>query len=73
MKIIKKINSFLLVFGLLFLIQNYTIGLIPYFKRLTINNTIYWKDIFFLATALFISLRFFNFHNQNNAKKSAKL
>jgi hypothetical protein len=70
MKTIKKINSFLLVFGLLYLILNYTIGLIPLLKRFTIADIIYWKDIFFVAIALFISIRFFNFHSHGNAKKA---
>lgn len=43
---------------MLYLLQNYTIGRIPALSRLLIFQRIYFKDIVFIAIALFLILRY---------------
>jgi len=60
-KILNKINSFILVVVILYLIQNYTIGLIPFTKRYTIEDKVYWKDIVFILSSILIAAKYFRF------------
>ena len=48
MKRIRKINSFVLVTGIIFLILKYTIGFLPYINTATIYDFVYLKDPFLL-------------------------
>lgn len=53
-KKIRKINSLIFAFGILYLIQNYTIGQLKIdFNEILIEG-IYLKEIFFLITSFLI-------------------
>lgn len=51
-------NLYVLVFCILFLIQEYTIGQIPWLRSLTLFNKVYTHDILFLATSIVIIVRY---------------
>ena len=60
---ISMLGSFLLVFGLLFFIQRYTIGLIPIFHKQIGKFAI--GDLLFITTSLLLILFFVDFLNPN--------
>lgn len=54
---IRVINMYILIFSLLFVLQKYTIGLIPQIKNVTLFNGLYFYEIFFaFNSVLFILL-----------------
>ena len=55
-KLLRRINTFVLVSGLFFLLQNYTIGLIPVVRRVVLFNTVYLKDVVFIASSVLLTL-----------------
>ena len=62
LNIISVIGSFLIVFGVLFLVQDITIGKIDYVKSLIVYNFLPFKYLVFTATSLLIILRFVDFY-----------
>jgi hypothetical protein len=61
---IRKYNSFILSFGLLYLVQNFTIGQIPILKQLYICEPILLKEILFVLTSLILNFKIFNWRGQ---------
>lgn len=59
---ISILGSFLIVFSILFLIQNLTIGQIEGVKDITIFKVIHLKDIVFVAISLLIISKFVVFY-----------
>jgi hypothetical protein len=55
---IKIINMYILIFSLLFILQKYTIGLIPQFKSITFFGKFYLYEIIFALNTVFI-IKFF--------------
>ncbi len=55
--ILSKLACYTIAFCITFLIQFYTIGLIPSFKNITVGN-LYLKDIFFILISLIIVIKF---------------
>ena len=68
--IFSVIGSFLIVFGILFLIQDYTIGLFKFWNNLILFNHFYFKDFLFTATSLFVILKFISFYKPNRSRKN---
>lgn len=60
----KKINSLVLVFGIFYLIQNYTIGQISFFDNKYIFKPILLKEVVFLFSSIIICLILFDFRNK---------
>jgi hypothetical protein len=63
-------GSFLIVFGLLFLLQDYTIGLFRFWDNLIVFKIIYFKDLLFTATSLLFILKFIDFYRPNRKQKN---
>jgi len=61
---IRKYNSFILSFGLLYLIQNFTIGQISILKETTLIKPIYLKEVLFIATSIFLNFKLFKWKTQ---------
>ncbi len=61
LNIISIIASFVVVFTTLFVVQEYTIGLLPIFKRRMIFNKFYLKEFIFSLTSLLLILLFVEF------------
>ncbi|MFI5359606.1 MAG: hypothetical protein GX336_01135 [Halanaerobiaceae bacterium] len=57
--VISKYSIYAGIFSILFLLQKYTIGLIPVFRDLTIFNKLYLHEIIFIITSLIITVRYF--------------
>lgn len=54
---IKIVNMYILIFSLLFVLQKYTLGLIPQIKDLVVFERFYFHELFFTFNAvLFIIL-----------------
>jgi hypothetical protein len=62
LNVLSLIGSFLIVFGILFLIQDQTVGRIPYISRPLFLNTVRLKDLIFTATSLLFILKFIDFY-----------
>lgn len=62
LNILSLVGSFLIVFGILFLIQTLTLGQIPFLKDVTVFSYFYFKDLLFTATSLLIILKFVGFY-----------
>lgn len=56
--IISVLGTFFVIFGLLFLLQYFTIGLIPFFKKRIIKN-LSRGDLLFTVSSLLIFFSFF--------------
>lgn len=55
---ISIINSYILVFCILFVVQKYTIGMIPGFRQLTLFGLVYLHEVIFAIVAVFVISRF---------------
>jgi len=70
MKTLIKVNSFILVFGIIYLLLNYTIGQISWVNNTYLYESIKWKEIIFIFTSLVITTLLFNWdkkkENGNN-------
>jgi hypothetical protein len=55
---ISCLASWVLIFAILFLLQEYTIGLIPGFNQIVVLNTFYLHELLFLITSIFIIIKF---------------
>lgn len=55
---IAVVNLYVLAFCILFLIQEYTIGQIPWLRSLTLFNKVYTHDILFSAISIAIIVRY---------------
>lgn len=63
LNILSVVGSFLIVFGILFLIQNETIGRIAALKNIKVfGGFLYLKDLIFTATSLLFILKFIDFY-----------
>lgn len=60
--ILSVTGSFLIAFGILFLIQDISIGQIPGFKDLIVFKIIPFKYLVFTASSLLIILKFIDFY-----------
>jgi hypothetical protein len=60
--ILSLIGSFLVVFGILFLIQDQSVGRINFLKQLTVFEVIRFKHLLFAATSIFFILRYIKFY-----------
>lgn len=49
---IRVVNIYVLIFSSLFILQKYTLGLIPHLKEITFFNQIYFYEIFFTLNAI---------------------
>jgi hypothetical protein len=56
---VRKYNSFLLSFGLFYLVQNFTIGQIPILNELYIVKPILLKEVLFVATSIILNFTIF--------------
>ena len=54
----RKMNTYILVFAILFLLQKYTIGLFPGFKNLIILDVFSLQDLVFVVSSLLFILLF---------------
>lgn len=61
LNIISIIASFVVVFTTLFAVQEYTIGLLPIFKRKLIFKKLYLKELIFSFSSLLLILLFVEF------------
>ena len=68
--ILSVIGSFLIVFGLLFMAQDYTIGLFKFWDNLIVFKLFYLKDLLFSATSLLFILKFISFYKPNRKRKN---
>lgn len=57
---LRKINSFILSFGLFYLIQNFTIGQLLFLKSIFIFNGILLKELIFVVTSICLNFILFN-------------
>ncbi len=55
---ISTIACFMVAFSLLFIVQYWTIGLIPPLNKIIIFNKIYLKEVLFTITSLFVVINF---------------
>lgn len=63
LNILSVLGSFLVVFGILFYVQDETIGRIEILKKTKVFcNFIYFKDLLFTATSLLFILKFITFY-----------
>lgn len=60
--IVSIIGSFLIVFSLLFLIQELTFGQINSFRNVIVFNFLHLKDLVFTATSLLFIAKFIRFY-----------
>ncbi|SHL81795.1 hypothetical protein SAMN05444484_102681 [Flavobacterium chilense] len=68
LNILSLLGSFLIVFGVLFLVQDITIGRIYYVKNLIVYNFLPFKYLVFTASSLLIILRFVDFYIPKRGK-----
>lgn len=68
---LQKINSFILVFGLIYLIQNYTIGQFSVFDDLYIIKPILLKEVLFVISSIIFTLKCFKWKFKSNKCQSA--
>lgn len=57
--VLSKLSCYAVAFCLVFLAQNYTLGLIPPIKHLVLGN-FYFKDILFIFISLFVVIKYVN-------------
>lgn len=55
-------SSFLLTYTAIFIIQYYTIGLIPLLSKSVILDKFYLRDIIFMLSSAFITFKFVKFN-----------
>jgi hypothetical protein len=60
---VRKINSFLLVLSLIYIIQNYTIGQIPIIKDIVVFEIFNLKELLFIVSSCYITINHFKFKN----------
>jgi hypothetical protein len=60
--VISVLGSFMVVFGILFLIQNITLGQICEFKSIIVFRIFYLKDLIFTATSLWVIAKYVTFY-----------
>lgn len=68
MKILDRIaicNMYILLFSLLFILQKYTLGLIPHLKEIILFNRFYFYEIFFAINSVLIIKLFFKIEAPN--------
>jgi len=63
---VRKINSLVMITGLLYIVQNLTLGQLPVLNDTYIFRPILLKEILFLLTSILISLSFFRWNFSNN-------
>lgn len=63
---IRKINSFVLAFGIIYLIQNYTIGQMYVLKNTYICHPILLKELIFIATSITLNFIIFDWRRKKN-------
>jgi hypothetical protein len=68
LNILSLIGSFLIVFGILFLLQDITIGQIYFIKKLIVYNFIPFKYLLFTATSLLLIFKYIGFYIPNRLK-----
>lgn len=56
--IVRWVNTYVLIFALLIVIQKYTLGLIPQLRNLVLFNKIYFYEVLFTVNAILIILLF---------------
>lgn len=56
------ISSYLLCLSFIFILQYFTIGLLPLINNIIIFNSFYLKDIIFLIISVYISTKYFKFN-----------
>jgi len=57
--IISKYSIYICIFSVLFILQKYTIGLIPVFRDLTVFNKLYLHEIIFIITSFIATVKYF--------------
>jgi hypothetical protein len=62
LNIISLIGSFLIVFGIVFLLQSQTIGKLPILRDLIVFKIFKFQDLLFTATTLLFILKFIDFY-----------
>ena len=61
LNIISVLATFCVTFGLLYFVQRFTFGLLPFFKK-EIQQTITVGDVVFSTTSLFFIIAFVDFY-----------
>ena len=64
---IVKINSFILLTGLFYILQNISLGQISFFENTFILKPVLLKEILFLITSLLLSLSLFKWNFSDNS------
>lgn len=62
LNILSITGSFTIVFGILFLIQEYTFGQIHFINKLVVFNVFPIRYLLFTAISIIFILKFINFH-----------
>lgn len=70
MERIRKLNSFILVFGLTYLILNLTIGQIPFLKEFYLIKPILFKEILFVCISFISTKYLFKWHKKKGDDKT---
>ncbi|GAB3949983.1 hypothetical protein GCM10028805_27280 [Spirosoma harenae] len=68
-KVLRRINTFVLVSGLFFLLQQYTLGFIPILRRIVLFNIVYLKDILFLGSSILLTMSTVHFEPGRRADR----
>ncbi len=53
-------SFFIFIFSFLFIVQYFTIGLIPPLRNIVILNKFYLKEVVFIITSIYITINHFN-------------
>jgi uncharacterized membrane protein len=63
---LRKINSFILVFGILYLLLNFTIGQITWFKYVYFIKPILFKEVLFMLISIILTSTLFNWKKKSD-------
>lgn len=64
-----KINSLVMVTGLLYIVQNWTIGRLSFFEEAYLYKPILLKEVIFLITSIALSLILFDWSMVGSQKR----
>lgn len=62
LNIMSVVGTFLVVFGLLFAVQKFTLGQLSILKNIIVFKVVRFEDLVFAATSILVILKWFNFY-----------
>ena len=62
LNILSVTGSFMIVFAILLLVQELTIGQIPWVRNITLFNTVRLKDVVFIVVAVLVIFKYVEFY-----------